>query len=93
LIVKGAEGFVVGYLGKRSQTTTRIIALAFGGVVLVVGYFVFELAMFGYPAAIGEVPFNILQFAVGATIALAVVKTVESRLGMRTMDDDDEPHL
>lgn len=91
LIVKGAEGFVVGYLGKGAGTTTRIIALALGGVVLVAGYFVFEVAMFGYPAAIGEVPFNILQFAVGAMIVITVVKTVESRLNIHTMDEKSRP--
>ncbi|RZN50582.1 ECF transporter S component [archaeon] len=91
LIVKGTEGFVVGYLGKSAGTTTRIIALALGGVVLVAGYFVFEVAMFGYPAAIGEVPFNMLQFAVGAMIAIAVVRTVESRLNIDTTDDGPRP--
>lgn len=46
-------------------------ALAAGGVVMVLGYFLYQQFILGF-AALAEVPFNIMQVLVGMSVALAV---------------------
>jgi uncharacterized membrane protein len=79
LIVKGIEGYVVGTMGKGKPLRSQALAVIVGGVILVVGYFVFEVALFGLPAAVTEVPFNMLQAGVGLVVALTVVRTVRTQ--------------
>ena len=45
---------------------------------MVAGYFIYEQLVLGYPmaAALAEVPFNIVQMAVGLVIALPVMHAV-----------------
>jgi len=79
-IIKGLEGFVVGYLAgaKEGRTLTRlIVAWLAGAVVLVGGYFIAEAYFlgFGVPGAAAEIWINIpqaLASAVGIPIYLAV---------------------
>jgi uncharacterized membrane protein len=89
-IVKGAEGFLVGVIGRMNRGTnekTALLALAAGITVLVVGYFVFEafvypwLAKFApffnvtdFTAALVEVLPNVLQGVVSAAIAFGAWK-------------------
>ncbi|MHC1604556.1 MAG: ECF transporter S component [Candidatus Methanofastidiosia archaeon] len=79
LVVKGTEGFIVGKISREKSKKARIIALTMGGAILVFGYFIFESYMWGFPAAMQELPFNFLQFASGAVISLAVVTTLEKK--------------
>ncbi len=79
LVVKGIEGYVVGTMGKGKPIRTQAIAVAVGGVILVGGYFIFEVALFGLPAAVTEIPFNVLQAIVGLAISLTVVRTIRSQ--------------
>lgn len=79
LVVKGVEGYLVGVIGQGAPMRRRLLAVIVGGVVLVTGYFIFEVALFGFPAALAEVPFNVLQAVVGIIISLSVVRTLERR--------------
>jgi len=75
LVIKGTEGYLVGYVARRSFRRSEQTAWFVGGLVVVGGYFVVESFLFGLvfgasvapglAYAIGEFPFNILQ-AVGA---------------------------
>ena len=75
LVIKGTEGYLVGYVARRSFRRSEQAAWFVGGLVVVGGYFVVESFLFGLvfgasvapglAYAIGEFPFNILQ-AVGA---------------------------
>ena len=69
-IVKGLEGFVVGLIanprifhGKR--TYKDILAVISGGILMVLGYFIVQLFIFGIVAALIEVPGNLFQFIFG----------------------------
>ena len=73
------EGYVVGTMGNGKPLPAQAIAVAVGGIILVTGYFVFEVALFGFPSALTEVPFNILQSVVGLVISLTVVRTIRSQ--------------
>jgi len=70
-LVKGLEGFIVGLIanprifhGKR--TYKDILAVIAGGLLMVLGYFIVQLLVFGVVAALGEVPGNLFQFTFGA---------------------------
>jgi uncharacterized membrane protein len=83
-IIKGTEGFLVGYLTKalnkkiKSLTICATIAILVGGLEMVAGYFLYETLALGYPAALAllEVPFNIVQMLVGLVIAVPVMHAV-----------------
>lgn len=81
LVVKGVEGYVVGTMGKGKGLVAQAVAVCIGGIILVSGYFVFEAVLFGLPAALAEIPFNVLQALVGLVISLTVVRTIRSSQG------------
>jgi uncharacterized membrane protein len=73
LIIKGAEGLIAGLISNRLSKKRDIIAVIIAGAEMVSGYFLAEF--FGLSegwAAATEVPFNILQIAVGAIIGIPV---------------------
>lgn len=64
LLVKGLEGFVVGYLFEKSKKTLpmAIIACLVGSVIMVCGYFFFEATVLSYGmGAAASIPGNIVQ--------------------------------
>jgi uncharacterized membrane protein len=82
LVIKGVEGFIVGRLAGAG-TAGRLRATVAGGIWMVAGYFLAEV-IFARPlgiaptpltavaAAATEVPFNIVQVAVGVIVATVV---------------------
>lgn len=82
--IKGIEGFLVGFLfNKLNQkikniTISASIACIVGGLEMVGGYFLYETLALGYPyvLALAEVPFNLIQLAVGVIIAVPVMHGV-----------------
>lgn len=84
LVIKATEGFIVGYLTKKlnkkikSLTLCASIAIIIGGFEMVLGYFLYETLVLGYPAALAlfEVPFNIVQMLVGLVIAVPIMHAV-----------------
>lgn len=81
-VIKAIEGFLVGYLIKRlnkkikSLTLCASIAILVGGLEMVGGYFIYETFMWGYPVALVNVPFNIIQMLLGLIIAVPVIHAV-----------------
>ncbi|MCL2134201.1 MAG: ECF transporter S component [Candidatus Bathyarchaeota archaeon] len=82
LVIKSAEGFLVGYLLKKfnrkikSLTLCAFSAILIGGCVMVIGYFIYEMFLFGFPYAILGVPFNVVQMLTGLLVAVPVMYTV-----------------
>jgi uncharacterized membrane protein len=84
LIIKAIEGFLVGYLTKKlytkvkSLTLCATVAIVIGGLEMIAGYFLYETLVLGYPAALAlvEVPFNMVQMAVGLAIAVPIMHAV-----------------
>jgi len=82
--IKAIEGFLVGYLTKllnkktRNLTLSASIAIVIGGLEMVAGYFVYEQVILGVPllGALAEVPFNVVQMAVGLVIAVPVMHAI-----------------
>jgi uncharacterized membrane protein len=68
LVVHGLQGFAAGWIVRGNRTLARMsLALLIGSIILVGGYFVGEaLFYFGPADALLEIPWNIVQEAVGS---------------------------
>lgn len=92
-LIKGAEGYVTGLISHRSpRRYNMVLAWAAGSLVMVGGYFfaewlfiglVFGASDFtGFAAAVGELPFNILQVVAGGIIGIPISAAV--RYGLKS---------
>lgn len=78
LVIKGTEGFMVGFLadrggrwfsGRRRQLLFGFAMLT-GGLWMVLGYYLAGVVLFGSVAALTEIPGNLIQAGVGLAAAL-----------------------
>ena len=84
LIIKVLEGAIVGFLNQKlkryisSLSLIATISIILGGLEMVAGYFIYEQIVLGYPlaAALAEVPFNVVQMAVGLVIAVPITHAI-----------------
>ncbi len=70
LVIKGLMGFVAAHIAKHGNFAVYIISCLAAGLIMVVGYGLFEAAAFGIAVAIASVTYNLLQFAGGVILAL-----------------------
>jgi uncharacterized membrane protein len=82
-VIKGAEGYVAGKLagsveGRTFQKT--VIAWVAGGAVMVLGYFIVQVFMYGFSAAMVEAPFNMVQMLVAGIVGIPVSIALKDRL-------------
>ncbi|MCL2358716.1 MAG: ECF transporter S component [Nitrososphaerota archaeon] len=88
LVIKGAEGAVVGLLNIKLKTYIQnttlcaVTSVVMGGSVMVLGYFMYEnLLAILIPGleiyALAEIPINIAQMLVGLLIAVPVMHAVQ----------------
>jgi uncharacterized membrane protein len=79
LIIKFCEGFFIGLIifkiqlkywegWKQRGLLCGIIAV--GGLIMVIGYFIYETILYGLLPALGEVPINFIQLIVGLIVAV-----------------------
>jgi len=78
LVIKGLEGFLVGLIANPKKTYKwnyrDFIAVIVGGFTMVIGYFLFEVIIFGVPSALYEFILNgVIQFGAGSVIALVFI--------------------
>jgi uncharacterized membrane protein len=84
LIIKGLEGAIVGFLNFKlrklipNSTFRASLSILIGGLEMVLGYFLYETLALGYPfaAALVEVPFNLVQMAIGLIVAIPIMHAV-----------------
>ncbi|MHC9541548.1 MAG: ECF transporter S component [Vulcanimicrobiota bacterium] len=76
LLIKGLEGYLAGFVGKDLNKRNRPVLMALGGfmgaVVMIAGYFVYELFLRGYAVALTAVIPNTFQGLVGICGAFMV---------------------
>lgn len=76
LIIKGLEGFLVGIIANPKRYISRLnyrdlLAVIVGGLIMVFGYFIYEIILFGVPGALFEFIFNgIIQLGLSAIISI-----------------------
>ncbi|ALV63012.1 Substrate-specific component PdxU2 of predicted pyridoxin-related ECF transporter [Thermococcus sp. 2319x1] len=81
LVIKGVEGFVVGYLtSKKDDFTTILLATILGGALMVLGYFFVEVYFYGWGGAIAMVPGNTLQAVTGIVVGGGVGHVIKRRV-------------
>jgi len=57
-----------------------VITWLVGGAVMVGGYFVVHVFMYGFSAALSELPFNIVQMIVAVVIGIPISGALKDRL-------------
>ena len=73
LIAKGLEGFICGLIAEKvSGRKGRIIGTVVGGVIMVSGYFIGEIFMYGLKTSAAAVPANSMQALFGIVTSLII---------------------
>ncbi len=75
-VIKGLMALVAAMLIKRLEGK-RIVALLCAGIIMPLGYFLFETALYGASVAIVGVPLNLIQYAVGVVLGLPILRLAE----------------
>jgi uncharacterized membrane protein len=72
-IIKGVMGFLFGKICEKAENFKMFIcAAALCGLVMIIGYGIYETAVFSLAYALSSLPFNIIQ-AVGSVAVSAVM--------------------
>jgi len=82
-VIKGAEGYIAGYMAGDHDTRTMkktVTAWLVGGVVMVGGYFIVQVFMYGFAAALSELPFNMVQMIVAGVVGVPISNALKDRL-------------
>lgn len=77
-VIKFLVAMTASYVSKKSKMRFKyIIASCLGEVIMVLGYFIYESVFVGLRfGALASVPFNIIQGAVGAFIAVVIINVL-----------------
>ncbi|TFG21844.1 MAG: ECF transporter S component [Promethearchaeota archaeon] len=79
LIIKGLEGFVVGLISDPRKNYSKLnikdfFAVIIGGILMILGYFIAEIILYGFPSALVELFFNgAVQFGLSAVVSLLFI--------------------
>lgn len=80
LIIKGIEGFIIGFIANPKDKNLRIsyrdiIAVIIGGLLIPFGYFIYQTSILnlGIPVALAEVPGNFFQFGFAAITSILLI--------------------
>ena len=80
LIIKGIEGFIIGLISNPRYFTGRIsyrdiVAVIIGGLLIPLGYFIYEAFILGLGIAVAlvEVPGNFFQFIIAAIVSILLI--------------------
>jgi uncharacterized membrane protein len=83
LVIKGAEGVIAGYIaGSRENRPTQrtLLAWVVGGLVMVSGYFLVQVYLYGIGGALVELPFNFVQMLAAGVIGIPVSMALQRQL-------------
>jgi len=84
LIIKGVEGLLAGWVLKRGDgnpgSLQMVVAWIVGGLEMVAGYFLVQVYMYGFSAALVEAPFNFVQMAVAGIVGIPISLALKKRL-------------
>lgn len=90
LIIKGSQGFMVGYLVKLSSGKIKQgFSMSLGALIMVVGYFLAGALLKGsFLVSLQSVPANIIQGIFGVILGMALVSVMHrmETLNLRTQN-------
>lgn len=72
LVVHGLEGFAVGAIAKRDDNKSKALAIVVGAIIVVVGYFITNIILYGVAAGIPELFIDTIQAVVGSVVGLVL---------------------
>ncbi len=82
LLIKGLEGYVAGfaspiYKEEKVNYLVSILVLVGASIVMVGGYFIVEVFMYGFGAALAELPGNMFQGGASIVISIVILITLK----------------
>ncbi len=77
-VIKGIEGLVVGLLNRKGKKLHTFIICLFSALLMVLGYFITEWFLYGLGGALTNVPGNLLQAVVGASLASLIYSSMRN---------------
>ncbi len=87
LIIKGLEGYMAGFAAsswkqEKMNYKFSIFILLIAALIMIFGYFIVEVFMYGMGAALAELPGNIFQGGASIVISIAIITTLK-KVGIR----------
>lgn len=70
-LIKAAMGLMAARMTRPGRHVRNLLTFLAAEVAMVGGYFLFESFVYGWAAALGGVPFNLLQGAAGVALGMA----------------------
>ena len=80
LVIKGIEGLLAGLISNKKSLYRDVLAVLLAGAEMVFGYFVVEVFLWDFGAALAEVLPNIAQVSVGGLVGVPVALVLRRRL-------------
>lgn len=85
LLIKGLMALVAGKIMARGAGSfkNRLAALALGGSMMPLGYFLYECALYGVAPAAAGLPFNLIQYVGGVALGLFLIQAIDRVLSRK----------
>ena len=86
LIIKGLEGLLIGIIANPKHYYVKlnyrdILAVVVGGIIMVFGYFIYEIVLWGFASALYEVILNgIIQFGISGIISILLILAIRETI-------------
>lgn len=80
LVIKGLEGLLASLITNKKNVYRDVLAVVVAGTEMVIGYFLVEVYLWGLGGALGEIPANIAQIAIGGLIGIPIALVLRRRL-------------
>ena len=79
LLIKGLMAFVAGKIMARGSASLkgRLAALLVGGIIMPLGYFLYETILYGVGPAAAGLPFNLIQYAGGIVLGILLIQALD----------------
>ena len=72
-LIKGLMTFITWVIvSKKKRTGSFLIGCILSGLIMVLGYFIYELAVFGIAYALVGIPYNLIQYVCGVVAAIVL---------------------
>lgn len=75
-VIKGTMALIAAALMKRMRSERKLLSVPVAGLVMPLGYFLYECAIIGQAAALAGLPFNLIQYVGGAVLGMFVIRAV-----------------
>jgi uncharacterized membrane protein len=79
LVIKGFEGLVVGWISQGHEGKKDLVALFIGSLLMIGGYAIATIILFGWPVLIYEIPVDVIQCVVAIILSLFIVRSIRKR--------------